>query len=630
MKSKNFFLIFIFGLFIFLLPSFAKALCEISCYDNSFDCRFHNWTYGYPSSERLGIIGSIDWGTGEPVSFCGDAGGKCQFPGFPNGYDGQSCTAKDMCGLFCSEFSANGNWDANQSKCVTCSGAKENRVLGDTGNVYAGCGSETGNPGNGLCESACGANAACDEKSADSYTGGCSTAGTNLKRKDYCNASCVVIDKECSSSCGAGLSCDGKNPGDPCGTGGTCDSNCQCIVPLQACSTACQTAGYYWGTCYSGSTSCSDYFPYITGSTCFYGCSSMTGTDCSGTCLCYNINSNKPPCDPYSSGNTCYYNGSTSCTNSGWTSCVYANSDSNKPSSYYPSGSTCYYGCSVSCTSSGWSRSGCSNCSTGVCCDCLSDGCNHPNNAKCPSGQCKSDCNCEGCAGSLNASASGAGTCTVTASLSASNCSGELWQIRDNGTTKCSGTVSSSPYSYTCNWTVGQGSYTYNLYIGGTFKNGASVICPPVTTYTLSVSKAGTGLGTITSNPAGINCGTGCSSQTASYNSGTSVTLTAAAASGSTFASWSGDCSGAGNCTLTINSNKNVTATFNPIPVGFDFSISINPTSDSVAQGSSISATVNTTLTSGSTQSVSFPPLIYLQEHRPLSTQLAVILLILQ
>ena len=73
--------------------------------------------------------------------------------------------------------------------------------------------------------------------------------------------------------------------------------------------------------------------------------------------------------------------------------------------------------------------------------------------------------------------------------------------------------------------------------------------------YTLSVSKVGSG--TITDT--GINCGTDC---TESYTAGTSVTLTASPASGWSFAGWSGDCSGTGNCNLTMNSDKNVTATF--------------------------------------------------------------------
>jgi uncharacterized repeat protein (TIGR02543 family) len=75
--------------------------------------------------------------------------------------------------------------------------------------------------------------------------------------------------------------------------------------------------------------------------------------------------------------------------------------------------------------------------------------------------------------------------------------------------------------------------------------------------YTLSVSK--NGLGTISSNPSGIDCGGTCSS---SYTSGTPVNLYATPASGYTFNGWSGGCSGAGACTITMDGNKSVTANF--------------------------------------------------------------------
>jgi len=80
------------------------------------------------------------------------------------------------------------------------------------------------------------------------------------------------------------------------------------------------------------------------------------------------------------------------------------------------------------------------------------------------------------------------------------------------------------------------------------------------TTYALGVTRAGTGSGTVTSNPAGISCGATCS---ASYTSGTSVTLTAAAATGSTFGGWSGACTGTGSCIVTMTAARSVTATFN-------------------------------------------------------------------
>jgi hypothetical protein len=78
------------------------------------------------------------------------------------------------------------------------------------------------------------------------------------------------------------------------------------------------------------------------------------------------------------------------------------------------------------------------------------------------------------------------------------------------------------------------------------------------TNYTLTLQKAGTGSGTVSSQPTGIDCGTDC---TDSYQSGTAITLTATPNSGSTFAGWTGDA----NCSdsFRITADMNCTATFN-------------------------------------------------------------------
>ena len=79
------------------------------------------------------------------------------------------------------------------------------------------------------------------------------------------------------------------------------------------------------------------------------------------------------------------------------------------------------------------------------------------------------------------------------------------------------------------------------------------------TTFTLNVSKNGTGTGKVTSNPAGIDCGLTCS---AIYIYNTIITLTATPSIDSTFTGWGGACSGTGTCTVTMESIKSVSATF--------------------------------------------------------------------
>ncbi len=82
-------------------------------------------------------------------------------------------------------------------------------------------------------------------------------------------------------------------------------------------------------------------------------------------------------------------------------------------------------------------------------------------------------------------------------------------------------------------------------------------------TRTLSITKSGTGAGTVASSPAGINCGATCS---ASFNLNTVVTLTATPSTGSTFAGWSGACSGTGTCVATMDQARAVTAAFTIVP----------------------------------------------------------------
>ncbi len=77
----------------------------------------------------------------------------------------------------------------------------------------------------------------------------------------------------------------------------------------------------------------------------------------------------------------------------------------------------------------------------------------------------------------------------------------------------------------------------------------------------LTVVKNGSGSGTVTSSPAGINCGATCN---ATFPAGTAVTLTATPTSAaSTFTGWLGNgCTGTSPCTKTLATAVNVSATF--------------------------------------------------------------------
>ena len=76
---------------------------------------------------------------------------------------------------------------------------------------------------------------------------------------------------------------------------------------------------------------------------------------------------------------------------------------------------------------------------------------------------------------------------------------------------------------------------------------------------TLTVAIAGNGTGTVTSDPAGIDCPTTCS---AVFPQDTSVTLSASAGTNDVFSSWSGACSGSSTCSVALGDAESVTANF--------------------------------------------------------------------
>jgi len=124
---------------------------------------------------------------------------------------------------------------------------------------------------------------------------------------------------------------------------------------------------------------------------------------------------------------------------------------------------------------------------------------------------------------------------------------------------------------------------------GGKLETGTVGVNLIVSGPFMNVLRAGTGSGTVTSTPAGINCGSTC---TSSFPSGTSVTLSAAPAAGSVFTGWSGGCSGvATTCSVTSAAGQpSIIATFNSTTPSF--SMAVDPTSVTVPQGANGTATV--------------------------------------
>jgi phospholipase C len=156
----------------------------------------------------------------------------------------------------------------------------------------------------------------------------------------------------------------------------------------------------------------------------------------------------------------------------------------------------------------------------------------------------------------LTVQVSGPGT--VTSAPAGINC-GQTCSASFAGGTSLKLTATPASDSTFSGWSggcTGTGACTVDLSAATSVTATFTAVASPVQ---LTVKDSGTGTGTVTSNPAGINCGKTCS---ANFNSGTSVTLTAAPADGSTFTGWSGPCQGTGTCTVDLTTATSVTAQF--------------------------------------------------------------------
>jgi VCBS repeat-containing protein len=128
-------------------------------------------------------------------------------------------------------------------------------------------------------------------------------------------------------------------------------------------------------------------------------------------------------------------------------------------------------------------------------------------------------------------------------------------------------------YNPVVNFT-GNDSFSYKVTDGNADSNVAMVTIavnlPTVTTVssattptTVSVSRFGSGAGSVLSNPLGIDCGNDCVEP---YPRGTIVTLVAHPAEGSVFVGWIGaGCAGTGLCIFNVETDLSITAIFDSI-----------------------------------------------------------------
>jgi uncharacterized delta-60 repeat protein len=149
----------------------------------------------------------------------------------------------------------------------------------------------------------------------------------------------------------------------------------------------------------------------------------------------------------------------------------------------------------------------------------------------------------------------GSGTGTVTSGPAGISCGSTCAHVFRHGTAVTLTPTASTGSSF-AGWSgacSGTGSCTVTMSANrvATARFGANK--------TLALTKPGSGTGSVTSSPAGLNCGSTCAH---AFKHGTAVTLTAIASAGSRFAGWSGACAGTGSCSLTMSAARSVTATF--------------------------------------------------------------------
>jgi len=159
----------------------------------------------------------------------------------------------------------------------------------------------------------------------------------------------------------------------------------------------------------------------------------------------------------------------------------------------------------------------------------------------------------------------GAGTGTVTSSPPGINCGSDC---SEGYVPNASVTLSATPA-------------TYSIFAGWSGACSGTGACEPAMTadravtatftkqqFTVTVTRSGNSIGSVSSNVGGINCGSTCQ---VLVDAGTVMTFTANnGTSGGYFVNWSGACANAGQCTLTITGDTTVNAVFATFTIDID------------------------------------------------------------
>lgn len=176
---------------------------------------------------------------------------------------------------------------------------------------------------------------------------------------------------------------------------------------------------------------------------------------------------------------------------------------------------------------------------------------------------------------SLRVTVSGTGAGTVTSSPAGINCGTDCAEEHVRGTVV---TLTASPNAgstfagFTGSADCADGTVTLSASVTCNAQFSSTISNPP-STFTLTILKSGNASGndfTVTSTPAGINCGSDCAE---AYSSGTRVTLNLAASNGVIFRSFGdGDCS---DGTVTMTANVSCEVRYDQMPNSGNVTLSV-------------------------------------------------------
>jgi LmbE family N-acetylglucosaminyl deacetylase len=159
----------------------------------------------------------------------------------------------------------------------------------------------------------------------------------------------------------------------------------------------------------------------------------------------------------------------------------------------------------------------------------------------------------------------GAGTGAVTSTPAGISCGATCAANFDHGTlVKLTGAAGTNSKAVV--WEICPGTVNASNQCEVTMSQARSATARfDLEQHTLTVTRSGSGSGTVSSSPAGISCGSECAH---AFNAGTLVKLTGSPAAGSKPVVWTNcdNVNGANECEVTMNGAKTVTATFAAIP----------------------------------------------------------------